>query len=182
MIFRIDPYSWFRDRASRRTDEREKIADYLDGIAAEASNLAKKWEIRISELIVTANAIEELRKVNFRQKLEYNEISPKHYVEAFVNSAESFRIENYYRSVTRVLGSKYNKDADFIVYKLGGILRKRAHTKKQVQEELERIQSAIFFDKSNSEINRISLENCVLVLHQEAAALHTFAKEFRAKK
>ena len=169
----ISPDSWLLN-LFKNTKERDlKIADYLDQTADEAFSLAKIWENAVRSILKNGTADAEsdtiwIRLVERPEWTIYSKNIPKS------------RLEIFFERISSVLG-KHKGETDFVICRIGTILQKRHLTQELLEEELKRIKEARFFDKSNQVHRDVSLQESINLVNREAAALSSFAKEFRTK-
>jgi len=169
----INPDSWYLHWAKNKKDKEIAIANYLDEIALDATNLANIWE-NIANAILTEGTVSQDNNALWKKLLSRPELT------RYSNSVSRSRLDEFYDSVSKVMGENHQKETDYIVNRIGFILYKRELNLKIVEEELNRIKSAKFFDDKNYKAD-IKLIDSVEIFHKEAASLYIFAKEFRAK-
>jgi len=170
----IRPDSWFFEVLKGKQERDIRIAAYLEEIAEEATNLANIW-------CKVIDSIESKGSLNSEELEIWNELIGFPKRAKRVNGQQYSRLESFYQGVSTVLGVKHKDETDFIVYKIGTILKTRNLTREKVEEELMRIKTAQFFDDKNEIIDSVSLSDSIEIMTKEAAALHAYAKEFKAK-
>lgn len=170
-MIEIDPGSWFFSWLEDKKEKNDAIADYLDEIAREASNLAMIWQ-GVAEKIMSyeSTSIEDDEK--------WRDLISK--PQQFVNGMVYSRLDELFRTTSGVLGKNHNKTMEPIMFHLGSMLKERHLTKEYVEEALSRIKKATFFDVETKIENIQTIEQSVLTLHKESAALNAYAKSFRA--
>ncbi len=173
-MIKVDPGSWIFKWASNKREAELRIADYLDEISTEATNLAMIWQ-KIVENIIQYGSATASNSKNWTGLVEI----PKEH--RFRNAQPYSRLEEFYRNTSTVLGANHKDNIEPIIFHIGSIIEKRNLTKIDVERKLKSIRSAAFFDDDNCVLNMQSLEDSVMAIHKEAAALHTYAKSFRAK-
>jgi len=149
------------------------VATYLDEIATEAAGLARVWQGIVDQLIKQ----KQVNVLENRSAKELVEIPPGQWS----NMEPCTRLQAFYAKVSTVLGEKYYNQLDPVVFHIGSILMKRDLTKQLVEAELSAIKQATFFDDAGDVDSIRTVEDSVVALHKEAAALHVLAKSFRAK-
>lgn len=166
---------WPSDLSKKNKDQEEKIAEYLDQIAAEAVGLSRIWENVVRSVMETGIATAETNLVWIRlvERPEWT---------IYSNSIPKSRLELFYEKLTSVLGKQQKGDTDFFICQIGGILQKRTLTKDIIEEGLRRTRDARTFDRQiQLKKNELTIQDSIAVLHAEAAALSEIAKEFRSK-
>jgi hypothetical protein len=169
----ISPDSWLLN-LFKNTKERDlKIADYLDQTADEAQSLAKIWENVVHSILAngTADADSDTVWIRLVERPEWT---------IYSKNIPKSRLEIFFERLSSVLG-KHRGDTDFVICRIGSILQKRRLSQEMLEEELKRIKEARFFDKSNQINREISLQESIPLVNREAAALYSFAKDFRTK-
>lgn len=152
-----------------RYRSRDRIADYLDQVAAEARTIAEIWDTVISELQSGAGKFSpdsNLRNVLAR----YN--AP--------NAGPFFRLDEFYHEFSKATDGKLDKEwRENILSHLGGLLYHRDITLEKYQEALKNIHNPIFVADDNLLADFKDLSHLSMALHKEAAALDVLAKSFR---
>ena len=162
-------FKWIDNKIERN----KRIADYLDEIATEATNLASIWQ-SIVERLNSADQVDV-----FDVPLGKTLISKK--PDSWLcNTRPLSRLEHFYFSVSKVLGDSNRESIDPIVVHIAKITCQRHLTKDLIEKTLSRQHSIIAYDQTNNIESMRELNNSVLAMHKEAAALHVFAKSFRA--
>jgi len=170
----ISPASWILNMSKNNKERDLKIAEYLDQIAEEAISLAKVWEDII--ISVMANGVAEAENnVIWSRLVERPEWT------IYSKNIPRSRLEIFYDRISSVLGKSQKGDLDFLICKIGAIVQKRTLTREVIEQELRRIKEVRFFDKSNHIKDDFTIQESISLLNREAAALNTFAKEYRTK-
>lgn len=151
-----------------------RIAEFLDDIASEATNLAEVWEDCVDRLKTEAH----IDVFDIKSGKSFHAVS---HPGRYMNARPLSRLEEFYRNVSSVLDVKHNEKTDAVICKIAKIIQQRNIAKNLVEENLKNTKDAIFFDKNNASDSLYTLENSVVAMHKEAAALHVYAKSFRAK-
>lgn len=170
----ISPASWILNMSKNNKDRDLKIAEYLDQIAEEANSLAKVWE-DIAKTVLSNGVAEAENNLVWIRLIERPEWT------IYSKNIPRSRLEIFYDRMSSVLGKSSKGDLDFLICKIGAILQKRTLNKEGIEQELRRIKEVRFFDKSNHIKDELNIQDSVSLLNREAAALNTFAKEFRTK-
>lgn len=170
----IRPDSWIFSWIKNKHERELRIADYLDEIAKEATHLANIWEevVRSIESKGIANT-KELEMWN--QLLNFPKRAKK------INGMQYSRLDEFYKCASSVLGNKHRDELDFVVFKIGNILKHRKLTRELVESEIIKLKKAKLFNDDTILNDNISLSDSVDIMVSEAGALHVSAKEFRAK-
>lgn len=170
----ISPASWILNMSKNNKDRDLKIAEYLDQIAEEANSLAKVWE-DVAETVLANGVAEAENNLVWIRLVERPEWT------IYSKNIPRSRLEIFYDRMSSVLGKSNKGDLDFLICKIGAILQKRTLNREGIEQELRRIKEVRFFDKSNQIKDELNIQDSVSLLNREAAALNTFAKEFRTK-
>jgi hypothetical protein len=170
----ISPDSWLLNLFKNSKERDLKIADYLDQIVEEATNLAKIWEnvVRSVQTTGVANAESNTIWIRLVERPEWT---------IYSKNIPRSRLEIFYDRVSSVLSKNNRGEMDYFICKIGTILQKRKLTKDSVEEDLRRIKDVRYFDKTNHVNGEISLTESINLMNKEVAALSLFAKEFRTK-
>lgn len=170
----ISPASWILKLSSNNKERDLKIAEYLDQIADEAVGLAAIWEnvVRSINKTGSADADSDLVWIRLVERPEWT---------IYSKNIPRSRLEIFYDKVSSILTKSNKGEMDFAICKIGAILQKRKLTRELIEEELQRIKDARFFDKSNQISDELTLDESIVLLNKEAAALQLFAKEYRKK-
>ncbi len=153
-----------------KKDKNLRIAEYLDEIAKEATNIADIWEQSVYEISMHYQV--DVHNINGGKAL-ISAPPP-------MNQRPYSRLESFYFLVTNILNVDHNDKADPIVFHIAKILQERNLAKETVEEQLNKITEIHAFDNSNNINTLKSLSESVGAMHKEAAALHVLAKSFRA--
>ncbi|MFL5788581.1 MAG: hypothetical protein ACJ748_11055 [Flavisolibacter sp.] len=169
----ISTDSWLLNLFKNTRERDAKIADYLDQTADEAMSLARIWENVIQSIIAngTADADTDTVWIRLVERPEWT---------IYSKNIPKSRLEIFFERLSSVLG-KHRGDTDFVICRIGIILQKRKLDQEMIEDELKKIKEARFFDKSNQIHREISLQESIPLVNREAAALFSFAKEFRTK-
>lgn len=160
---------------SKNNKERDlQVAEYLDKIAEEATGLAKVWET-VAQSILTNGAADAESNAVWIRLVERPEWT------IYSKNIPRSRLEIFYDRVSSILGKNSKGEMDFLICKIGSILQKKKLTREMIEEELKRIKDVRFFDKKNLIKEDVSISESISLLNREAAALYSFAKEFRTK-
>lgn len=166
----LNPFDIIKFFTEKSRYEQESITHYMCTVAEEATALALIWQ-KIVEKIIDA---------------EHCEVSHKtidNILKAQVplcNNRQYARLEEHYKSVSSILGEKYNNELNSVIYHIGALINKRNLTKGLVIDELTKIKKAKLYSDENSISDFNSLQESVVSLHKEAAALHVRAEKFKA--
>lgn len=165
----LNPIEVWKLFSERRTRNKEKIATWLDEIAAQAASLAKVWEAYV---LVLNNGQRDLPKWA-KKELALSKAP---------NAPYYYQLAMFYRDASRVIGGRVKRETlDNLVYTLGSILSERETTKKKCQKALEsNLKHTFFFDDTNRVSKLRDLSASVEALQKEAAALRVLAVNFRA--
>ena len=175
MKFSIRPdhliFSWIKNKNEKKL----RIADYLDEISSEASELANIWD-RIVNVIITDGKIGKNEHLALEQWVEL----PEQF--RYVNRRVHTRIEKFYGGVSTVLGNENKELMESLLFRIGHIIQQRNLTQKFVEENLNGTKSRLIIEyKKSDKDSKINLLESVKKLNEEVAELHSLAKEYRAK-
>lgn len=166
---------WPSDLSKKNKEHDQKIAEYLDQIAAEALGLSRIWENVVRSVTDTGVANAETNTVWIRlvERPEWT---------IYSNSIPKSKLELFYEKVASVLGKQHKGETDFFICQIGAILQKRTLTKEIIEEGLRRTRDARTFNRQTQlKKSELSMQDSVAILQAEAAALGDIANEFRSK-
>jgi hypothetical protein len=170
----ISPDSWILNLLKNSKERDIKTAEYLDQIAEEAISLAKIWENVCGAIISNGIATVESNPVwmKFIERPEWT---------IYSKNIPRSRLEIFYDRISSVLGKSSKSEMEFVICKIGGILQKKKLTTEIIEEELKRIKDAKLFDKNNRLKDELSIQESIILVNREAAALYSFSKEYKTK-
>lgn len=157
----------------RRGEERERVADYLDSIAADAKEIAEVWRDILKEYNEgtkkpsndegIGNAINELRRHSGGQAYLYH------------------KLDAFYEDISQVIGRRSEGELqENIMFRLGSLLKFRKLAKQDVEAVLSNASKQVFLDEKNTESDIRDIQGAVLAIQREAASLEVLAKTYRA--
>jgi ACT domain-containing protein len=175
MKLSINPTSYIIKWMDNKREGQLRLADYLDSIASEATNLATVWQ-ELAEEIIKLNKIDPYKN---EKVMEFIKLPDGH---EFMNSIPYSRLDSFYKDASDVLSKHDNhKDIDPLIFKVSSLLNERNLTKNLVESQLSGISKESFYDESNHNSSIHTLKGSIQAMHNEAATLEIFAKSFRAK-
>jgi len=162
----------------RKKERKEKVVEYVESIAAEATSLATVWQKIFDEFAMG-------RTVDIQENLTIARELDKY---AEPNGPEYARLLQFYNWVTVALGDKLeNHFRDSVVSHLSGLLYYRQLTVKRYRDaaaewERRRSLSGPLFSLSSDDANidLKDLADLLAAVQREAAALHVLAKTIQA--
>jgi hypothetical protein len=161
----------------RKKESREKVVEYVESIAEEASSLAAVWQKLFDELASGATVSPDEDPVLAGEIRKYSQPNAPHYA----------RLMEFYNWASAALGDKldtYHRAS--LADHLGALLHARELTLQSYKESYDRLerfrdgQALFFLDSESASIDVRNLAQSVAALHKEAAALHVLAKTLRA--
>lgn len=168
----INPLSPIFKWIDSKKEANLRIAEYLENIADEAATLAMIWQQIVERIIIN-------KRTNVLDNKKAREFIGTRSLE-LVNAEQITRLGKFYDKISTVLGDNHNCEVKPAVFHIGTILLKRDLTKKLVESELATITQTKFYSEQNDLGSIKSMEESVKAIHAEAAALHVYAKSFRA--
>jgi hypothetical protein len=150
-----------------------RIADYLEEIAKEATDIALIWQQAVEKLD-SSHSVDVSKLQGGEGFFEAVELVSRR------NAVAYSRLRSFYKNVSSVVNGRNKSNAEPIVFHIACILLNRDLAKDMVEEQLRGIKSVQSFDGSTSMDSTKSLSKSVQAMHEEAASLHVFAKSFRA--
>lgn len=169
----IRPDAWLLKWIDNKKERKLRTAEYLDEIAREATNIAEIWD-RVLTALSSNGQLDTDSQTQLLKLLSRPEGS------RMVNVQPVSRLENFYHSASSILGSGNKDDLEYILFKISFVLKERNLTVDLVQKELSAIKNAKYFDDKNKN-NIMTIADSIDLMYKEAAALHVFAKNYRAK-
>lgn len=112
-------FSWIKDKQERKI----RIADYLDEIATEATNLANIWE-------QVVNSIESKGSTSTQEHEVWNQLLSYPKRARITNGMQFSRLDEFYKGASSVLGNNHKEELDYVVFKIRNILKQRKPIKK----------------------------------------------------
>jgi hypothetical protein len=161
----------------RKKESREKVVEYVESIAEEASSLAAVWQKLFDELASGATVSLDKDPALASEIRKYSQPNAPHYT----------RLMEFYNWASAALGDKldtYHRAS--LADHLGGLLRTRDITLQSYRESYDWLErrrggQALFcLDSASAGVDVRDLAQSVAALHREAAALHVLAKTLRA--
>jgi hypothetical protein len=159
-------------------DKRERqlrIAEYLQSILEEAISLTNKWEAYVrtdTQKQSDENIFKSPPVSHF-----YNEVKlPRG--NAIPNDPEAAALQGYYRHASKVLGGKHENELNFVVFRIGSLLKARQDGKKHLTDIASQIKLLEFgIERQQKEF----IEDILAIMYEETAALKVFVKGFKAQ-
>jgi hypothetical protein len=173
MPFSISPTEIFKLLEARVTGRKSTVADYLDGVATEATALAQIWE-RAAKAVLVGNAQDYPPEQRRHDIFAATSLS--------ANSPRLYRLQEFYRTLTIAIGGKISPELQTdLMDHLARILLQRELTRKSLEDAVPLLANARFFDTQNTPREIQTLLDSVEALHREAAALDVLAKTYRVQ-
>ncbi|EGQ7810896.1 hypothetical protein I6Y99_004964 [Vibrio parahaemolyticus] len=154
---------WDRFRNKRG----KQIADYLDELATEATELAEIWQ-KVVEDLESNNAISIDNQKVLNRLLE---IPPEHRMS---NARVYNRLERFRRDLSQVLSGSSSEYTEPLLLSVSSLLISRNNLRFGVGIDSDSIEK--------EDLPFSSLVDTVQQMHKEAAELHALAKKYRALK
>lgn len=157
----------------RKRERRAHLAEYLDAVAKEATDLAKRWNELATELE------QALGKYYASERAEMNVIAKMHMEGTISIQNPTFdKIVLHYRSLSTVIGGLISKEVqEEATNALGAIIQARTELKDLMVSACKMLET----DSTLSPAMFEKIKKALGALHQEAAALDVLAKVYKAK-
>jgi len=156
-----------------KKERKLRIAEYLEEIAQEATNIAEIWDKVLTAL--SSNS-----KLDSGSRIKLDKLLGRPEGCRMINGMPVSRLQSFYESASSVLGSENRDDLEYILFRISYILKERGFTVGMVQKELSTIKKAKYFDDKNKTSNTLSIADSIDIMYKEAASLYVFAKEYKA--
>ncbi|MFL5772067.1 MAG: hypothetical protein ACJ75F_02840 [Flavisolibacter sp.] len=173
MELSVSPNFWVFKFFKNAKERDLKIADYLDQTVEEASNVARIWET-VAESILQTGSAEADANLSWSRLIERPEWT------IYSKNIPKSRLEMFFERISSILTKNQRNGMDYVICRIGNILQKRKLTKDVVEEELKRIKEPRFFNRNNRIRDELMLQESVVMIHSEVAAISHFAKQFRS--
>lgn len=147
----------------RKGERRERIANYLDSIAADARAIAEIW----CEILNKYNeGIEDpLTDKKIHKSIADLGIYTRGQVYRF------YKLDGFYKDISKVIGGTNDKIEDAlqvsVTHALGSILQHRSLAKHHVDLALARVNRSIFLDETNYHSDVKDIEKAVQAIQKE---------------
>ena len=156
----------------RKKESREKVVEYVESIAEEASSLASVWQKLFDELASGSTISPEEDPALAAEIRKHSEPNAPHYR----------RLREFYNWTTVALGDKLDTyQRANLVDHLGELLTVRELTLQRYRENCNWLERRTLFliNSESATFDVRDLAQSVAALHKEAAALHVLAKTLR---
>src|SRR3982750_1603597 len=173
MELSVSPNFWVFKFFKNAKERDLKIADYLDQTVEEASNVARIWET-VAESILQTGSAEADANLSWSRLIERPEWT------IYSKNIPKSRLEMFFERISSILTKNQRNGMDYVICRIGNILQKRKLSKDVVEEELKRIKEPRFFNRNNRIRDELMLQESVVLIHSEVAAISHFAKQFRS--
>jgi len=169
----ISPSSFLKLFVDKKHRTKDKVADYLDSIAAEARALAEVWDVVVTELANESKAVNVHTDDRLTAILrEFKEPNAPHFC----------RLRVFYKELRLVTDGKLPaKHQENIASALSNLLFGREVTLKRYQDTVRGLQQSVFVDDESTLDDFQDLAKLCNALHREAAAIEVLAKTVRAQ-
>jgi hypothetical protein len=156
-----------------KSAKRERIADYLDKVAADAKGLAEIWR----EILIKYNQGVDDPSGDKKINRKIDEL-----VGIFMRQTYHFSsLNQFYYELSDVIGGRTKVEfQDNFMFSLGALLERRNFARREAEKMLAHTKQQIFLNDENTNEDIQNLESVVSAIQKEAAALEVLAKTFRA--
>lgn len=154
----------------RHAGRKQQMADYLQAIAENASNLGEHWAKRYEDIVSRFKTTTELQG---RKALIFD-----HECAASMQAFLSYSMVMYYEKFEEVFGKKNDETLNEFRDSLIKIVAARNTAKETAEREMNLLPVP---EDANSRYGE-RFRDAVLEMHQHAAALMVLAKTFRASR
>jgi hypothetical protein len=167
----LNPADIWKMFADGKRKDKEQIADWLDGVAAEARAIADVWATTYQRLATNKLSRDDEEAVMFRLGF-------------YQNRAPNQRLMRFYETASTVFGGRTDqKLMDKVVNTIGSVVANRAAAVKIHRDIMRHFDGLRFVvDDTNSPDQMSDFRKSVDVINREAAALEVLARNFRASK
>ncbi len=169
MALSLNPVDLWKLFKESKKNDREKIAEWMDEVAADARSMATVWTETYQKLCTGALKPEDeddiMRNLGFHRNINPNT-----------------RLREFYRTASTVIGGRVEHDLqERFAHAMGTALASRETAVRIHRAILWKCNEMRFFlDDQNKSDDISDFRKVVDILNREAAALEVLAKNFRA--